>query len=55
VPVATGEYFYLHVDQAVGQVTAMPPERWRAVDALLSAHAPLDRPGHLGRGIGRPD
>jgi len=52
VPVATGEYFYLHVDQAAGEVTTMPPERWRAVDALLSAHAPLDRPGHLGRGIG---
>ena len=52
VPVATGEYFYLHVDQAAGQVTAMPPARWRAVDALLSAHAPLERPGHLGRGIG---
>ena len=37
------------------QVTALPPDRWLAVDALLSAHAPLDRPGHLGRGIGRPD
>ena len=52
VPVATGEYFYLHVDQAAGEVTAMPPDRWRAVDALLSAHARLDRPRHLGRGIG---
>jgi len=51
-PVATGEYFYLHVDQAAGGVTAMPPERRLAVDALLSAHAPLDRPAHLGRGIG---
>jgi len=52
VPVATGEYFYLHVDQAAGEVAAMPADRWLAVDALLSAHAPLDRPGHLGRGIG---
>ena len=52
VPVATGEYLYLHVDQAVGRVTAMPPDRWAAVSALLSAHAALDRPGHLGRGIG---
>ena len=51
VPVATGEYLYLHVDQAAGGVTAMPPDRWAAVDALLSAHASLDRPGHLGRGI----
>src|SRR5262249_24309292 len=52
VPVATGEYLYRPVDQAVGEVTAMPPDRWLAVDALLSTHAPLDRPGHLGRGIG---
>ena len=41
VPVATGEYVYLHVDQAAGGVTAMSPDRWAAVDALLSAHAPL--------------
>lgn len=52
VQVATGEYLYLHVDQAAGGVTAMPPDRWAAVNALLSAHAALDRPGHLGRGIG---
>jgi acyl-CoA thioesterase FadM len=52
VTVATGEYLYLHVDQAVGGVTAMPPDRWAAVGALLSAHAPLDRPGHLGGGVG---
>ena len=52
IPVATGEYLYLHVDQAVGSVTPMPPDRWAAVNALLSAHAALDRPGHLGRGIG---
>ena len=52
VQVATGEYLYLHVDQATGSVTAMPPDRWAAVSALLSAHAALDRPGHLGHGIG---
>jgi acyl-CoA thioester hydrolase len=52
VPIATGEYFYLHVDQAAGEVTAMPPDRWAAVDALLSAHASLERPEHLGRGVG---
>ena len=52
VPIATGEYFYLHVDQAAGGVTAMPPDRWAAVDALLSAHASLERPEHLGRGVG---
>lgn len=51
-PVATGEYLYLHVDTAAGAVTAMPAERWAAVRELLSAHASLDRPGHLGRGVG---
>lgn len=41
IVVATGEYLYLHVDRAAGGVTAMPPDRWAAVDALLSAHAAL--------------
>jgi acyl-CoA thioesterase FadM len=50
--VATGEYLYLHVDDAVGRVTAMPPDRWVAVEALLAAHAALECPAHLGRGIG---
>jgi acyl-CoA thioesterase FadM len=50
-PVATGEYLYLHVSEAVGGVTMMPADRWTAVEALLIAHASLDRPGHLGRGI----
>ena len=50
--VATGEYMYLHVDDAAGRVTAMPAERWAAVDAMLAAHAGLDRPKYLGRGIG---
>jgi acyl-CoA thioesterase FadM len=36
--IATGEYVYLHVDPAAGGVTAMPPERWAAVSALLAAH-----------------
>jgi acyl-CoA thioester hydrolase len=54
VPVATGEHLYLHVDEAVRGVTAMPADRWAAVEALLSAHASLDRPAHLGRGVGAP-
>lgn len=52
--VATGEHLYLHVDEAAGGVTAMPADRWAAVDALLSAHASLPRPAHLGLGIGPP-
>jgi acyl-CoA thioesterase FadM len=50
--VATGEHMYLHVDDAAGRVTAMPAERWSAVDAMLAAHAGLERPGYLGRGVG---
>src|SRR5262249_326609 len=51
VPVATGEYFYLHVDQAAGEVTAMPPDRWRAGDGPASAPPPPDRPPPLRRGV----
>jgi acyl-CoA thioesterase FadM len=54
MPVATGEHLYLHVDEAAGRVTAMPPDRWAAVEALLSAHASLDRPAHLGLSTGAP-
>jgi acyl-CoA thioesterase FadM len=50
-PVATGEHLYLHVAADSG-VTVMPADRWAAVEALLHAHASLDRPAHLGRGIG---
>jgi carnitine 3-dehydrogenase len=50
--VATGEHLYLHFDEAAGRVTAMPPERWAAVETLLTVHAALDRPTYLGRGIG---
>jgi acyl-CoA thioesterase FadM len=53
-PIATGEFFYLHVDEAAGGVTAMPDDRWRLVEALLTAHASLDRPAHLGLGVGAP-
>lgn len=49
--IATGEFLYLHVDAAAGGVTEMPAERWAAVEGLLAAHASLERPAHLGRGI----
>ena len=49
--VATGEHLYLHFDEAAGRVTPMPPDRWEAVQALLTAHADIDRPEYLGRGI----
>jgi acyl-CoA thioester hydrolase len=51
VVVATGEYLYLHVDEAAGGVTAMPPDRSAAVAALLAVQADLPRPDHIGRGI----
>ncbi len=50
--VATGEHLYLHVDDALARVTPMPADRWAAVEALLAAHAGLDRPAHLGKGLG---
>ena len=50
--VATGEHLYLHVDNAVGRVIAMPHDRWTAVEAMLAAHASFERPSYLGRGIG---
>jgi acyl-CoA thioesterase FadM len=49
--VATGEHLYLHVDNAAGRVTPMPPGRWEAVQTLLVAQADLARPEYLGRGI----
>ncbi|HEX3906394.1 MAG TPA: thioesterase family protein [Mycobacteriales bacterium] len=52
--VATGEFFYLHVDEAAGGVTPMPDDRWALVEALLNAHASLERPAHLGRGVAAP-
>ncbi|HEX9623028.1 MAG TPA: thioesterase family protein [Streptosporangiaceae bacterium] len=53
-PIATGEHLYVHVQKAGGGVTAMPADRWAAVEALLSAQASLDRPPHIGRGVGAP-
>jgi acyl-CoA thioesterase FadM len=53
-PIATGEFFYLHVDGAAGGVTEMPDDRWHRVDTLLRAHATLERPSHLGLGVGAP-
>jgi acyl-CoA thioesterase FadM len=53
-PIATGEFFYLHVDEAAGGVTAMPDDRWARVEAMLAAHAGLERPAHLGRGVAAP-
>ncbi len=51
-PAATGEFFYLHVDTAVGAATAMPPDRHERVQETLAAHAGLPRPPHLGLGVG---
>ncbi len=53
VPVLTGEYLFLHVDDS-GRVAPFPSERSAAVQAVLSAHEALDRPAHLGLGVGAP-
>lgn len=52
--VATGEFFYLHVDDTTGGVSTMPADRWRKVEAVLNEHASLPRPDHLGQGVGAP-
>jgi len=49
---ATGEFFYLHVDTALGATTAMPADRCERVQDMLAAHAGLPRPAHLGLGVG---
>jgi acyl-CoA thioesterase FadM len=49
---ATGESLYLHVDASRGATTAMTPQRYEPVAQLLSAHAALPRPAHLGLGVG---
>lgn len=38
--VATGEYLYLHVNQATGRVEPMAADRWAVVSAVLAEHAP---------------
>jgi len=53
--VATGEHLYLHVDNRLGRVVRMPADRWDAVAVTLAAHAALDRPEYLGRGIERSE
>lgn len=52
--VLTGEHLYLHVDQATGSVTPFPAARDEVVGKGLAAHAGLDRPAHLGLGVGAP-
>ena len=52
--VLTGEYLFLHVDQNAGAVTPFPPDRAEVLAAEKAAHAELDRPPHLGRGVAAP-
>ncbi len=52
--VLTGEYLFLHVDQSAGRVAPFPPDRHAAVEAALEAHRELERPAHLGLGVGAP-
>jgi acyl-CoA thioesterase FadM len=47
----TGEFLYLHVDAAMGVTTDMPRDRCAVVESVLSAHADIPRPAHLGVGI----
>ena len=49
---ATGESLYLHVDTANGRTAPLPADRQALVDSMLTAHAGLARPSHLGLGVG---
>lgn len=49
---ATGEQMLVHVDMAAGRSTPMPPDLHARVQALLAAHAGLERPAQAGRAIG---
>lgn len=48
----TGEYLFLHVDQSTGRTVPFPPDRGAEVQAALAAHGALERPAHLGLGVG---
>lgn len=54
VPVLTGEYLFLHMDHDTGRVAPFPPERAAVVQMALAAHEALERPAHLGLGVGAP-
>ncbi len=49
---ATCELMFLHVSQ--DHVTPMPDQASAAVAALAAAHAPLPRPGKVGRHVAMP-
>jgi acyl-CoA thioesterase FadM len=50
--IATGEFLYLHVNQASGRVEPMPHDRATLLADVLAAHAGQPRPAHLGQGVG---
>ncbi len=52
--VATGEYLYLHVDTTRGTTSPLDDDRYARVQQLVTDHASLPRPDHLGLGIGAP-
>lgn len=54
VPVLTGEYLYLHVDQGTGRVAPFPADRRSVVHRALAAHQSIERPSRLGLGVGAP-
>ena len=54
VDVLTGEYLFLHVDQTAGGVAPFPPDRAAVLESEKAMHAEIERPAHLGRGVGAP-
>ena len=52
--VLTGEYLFLHVDQGAGGVRPWPDDRDEVIQREREQHAAVERPAHLGRGVGAP-
>ena len=52
--VLTGEYLVLHVDQGAGGVRPWPDDRDEVIQREREQHAAVERPAHLGRGVGAP-
>ncbi len=49
---ATTELMFVHLDQATGRVTPIPPDLQERIAEVAAVHALLPRPGTAGRNIG---
>lgn len=52
--VATGESLYLNVDQGADKVSPFPEDRSARLAQVQRVHDVVERPSHLGAGVGAP-